>query len=89
MLKRSIRNHISTTSEEDPSVSKKTIGIIVAVVVICAGVFGGWMYHSAKLDKMRSAGTKELAGIAVLDDYREEQQKEISRILEDSEAKVK
>ena len=68
--------------------SKKTIGIIVAVVVICAGAFGGWMYHSAKLDKMRNAGAKELAGIVVLDDYREAQQEEVSRILEDSEAKI-
>ena len=68
--------------------NKKAIVIIVAVVLICAGAFGGWMYHSAQIDKMRNAGVKELHGIVTLDDYREAQQKEINEVLSASEAKI-
>lgn len=69
--------------------NKKTVIIIAAVVIVCAAAFGGWMVHSAKIDKMRSAGIKQLRAAVALDDYREEQQAEVNKILSDGEAEIK
>jgi parvulin-like peptidyl-prolyl isomerase len=59
------------------------LGSVIVVVVLAAGGFGGWMYHNAQLDKMRTAGVEELHSSAVMEDYRDEQQKEIQKIYDE------
>ena len=67
---------------------KKTGIIIAAVVVACGCAFGGWMYHSAQIDKMRNAGIETLHEGVVMDDYRDEQQEEMNAIFKKSEAEI-
>lgn len=67
----------------------KIFGIIAAVsVLVAAGITGGIMYHNAQIEKMRIAGVETLRSSVDLEIYREEQQKEVEKILDDGEQKI-
>lgn len=65
---------------------KKKTGIAIALaVLIAAGGAGGWMYHNAQIDKMRTAGIEAMKASVNLDNYRDGQKEEIEKIFADSE----
>lgn len=68
---------------------KKKTGIAIALaVLIAAGGAGGWMYHNAQIDKMRTAGIEAMKASVNLDNYRDGQKEEIEKIFADSEEKI-
>ncbi len=67
----------------------KVFGIIAAVSVLAAtGTTGGIMYRNARIEEMRIAGVEALRSSVVLEEYRDEQQAEIEKILDDGEKKI-
>ena len=71
------------------TIMKKAI-IITAIVLVLGGggALGGWMYHSAKVDEMRNAGVKQLKSSVEMDAYRQDQQEEIQKILDNGEKAI-
>lgn len=67
----------------------RIIGIIAAVsVLVAAGIAARVMYHNAQIEKMRIAGVETLRASVELEDYRDEQQKEINKILDKGEQQI-
>ena len=64
---------------------KKSTSAIIVVLVLAACGFGGWKYHEGKIAKMQDEGVAALRASINLEDYREDEQKSINGILDESE----
>ena len=64
---------------------KKSTAAIIVVLVLAACGFGGWKYHEGQIAKMQDEGVAALRASINLEDYREDEQKSISGILDESE----
>ena len=60
---------------------KKAIIIIVVIVAAAACAAGAMAYHNNKIKEMRVKGTETLESSVSLDDYSEDQQKDIMKAL--------
>lgn len=67
---------------------KGTVAVIVALLLAACG-FGGWKYHEAQIAKMQDAGVEALRASVNLEEYREDEQKSISAILDESEKVIR
>lgn len=73
----------------EEKMKSKILGIIAAVsVLIATGTTGGIMYRNARIEEMRIAGVEALKSSVVLEEYREEQQAEIEKILDNGERRI-
>lgn len=68
---------------------KKGIAAIIAVVVVAACAAGMWYSHQKKIEAMQNDGAEKLRASINLDDYREAEQKEITKILDSTEAAIR
>ena len=67
---------------------KKAIIIVVAIAVAAMCAAGALAYHNNKIKEMRAKGAETLQSSVSLDDYSEEQQKEIKAILDTADKKI-
>lgn len=68
---------------------KKSTAAIIVVLVLAACGFGGWKYHEGQIAKMQDEGVAALRASINLEDYREDEQKSISGILDESEKVIR